>query len=73
MDYITNLKTYRKKANLTQQEVADKLNIPRTQLVRYEQGLNELPIRYLLQLCKIYKTTPNKILGWTELPYEGDS
>lgn len=64
MDYLPNLKTYRKKAKLTQQEVANKLDIPRTQLVRYEKGLNELPIRYLIEMCKIYGTTPNEMLSF---------
>lgn len=64
MEYVPNLKTYRKRAKLTQQEVADRLDIPRSQLIRYEKGINELPIRYLIKLCKIYDTTPNEILSY---------
>ena len=63
MKYIENLRYYRKKAGLTQQQVAEQLNIPQTQIVRYEQGKNELPIRYLIALCKLYNTTPNDMLG----------
>lgn len=65
MNYINNLKLYRIKANLTQEQVANALNIPRTQLVRYEMGKNEIPIRYLLELCKLYKVTPNEILSFS--------
>lgn len=64
MPYVSNLRHYRQDAGLTQQEVADKLEIPRTQLIRYEQGQNELPIRYLIKLCKIYHKTPNEMLGY---------
>ena len=64
MDYVQNLKRYRQIANLTQEQAAEKLLIPRTQLVRYEKGINEIPIRYLIELCKLYKTTPNDILGF---------
>ena len=64
MEYIANLKKYRKQAKLTQQEVADRLDIPRSQLLRYEKGVNELPIRYLIKLCKIYNITPNEMLSY---------
>lgn len=68
MDYLQKLKDYRKAANLTQQEVAELLQIPQSQIVRYEQGKNELPIRYLIQLCTIYGITPNDILGFNVAP-----
>ncbi len=64
MEYVPNLKAYRKRAKLTQQEVADRLDIPRSQLIRYEKGINELPIRYLVKLCRIYNTTPNEMLSY---------
>ena len=64
MNYLQKLKSYRKAANLTQQEVAELLQIPQSQIVRYEQGKNELPLRYLIQLCKIYGITPNDLLDF---------
>ena len=64
MEYVANLRHYRQNAGMTQQQVAETLQIPRTQLVRYEQGKNELPIRYLIELCKLYNTTPNDMLGF---------
>ena len=67
MEYVLNLKADRKQAKLTQQEVADRLDIPRSQLIRYEKGINELPIRYLIKLCRIYNTTPNEMLSYQSL------
>lgn len=56
----------RQKKGLTQQEAAAALGLQQQQLSRYEQGKNELPIRYLIELCKLYEVTPNWILGWDE-------
>jgi len=63
MDYISNLKRIRKEKGYTQTEIAEHLGVPQTQIVRYEQGINELPIRYLIQLCYLYKVSSDTILN----------
>lgn len=66
MDYIAKLQEARKKAGYSQYDVAEKLNIPQPQISRYEQEKNELPIRYLIEFCRLYNVTPNWVLGWEE-------
>lgn len=39
MDFVEKLKTLRKEANLTQQEVADKLYVSRSLYAKYESGI----------------------------------
>lgn len=60
------LKKFREKAKITQREAAESIGIDQRQWSRYENGTNELPLRYLLKLCRKYNTTPNDILGFDE-------
>ncbi len=60
--YYERLKEARKKAKLTQKFVADQLGIPDTQLIRYEKGINELPLRYFREMCRIYQVSADDIL-----------
>ena len=56
--------------DLTQQQVAEVLGTSQTMYARYERGANEMPVRHLVTLCKLYNisadylldTTPNKRL-----------
>ncbi len=66
MDYITNIVEVRKKKNESQSRIAEILGIPQQQYSRYENGKNELPIRYLIILCKHWKISADYILGLNE-------
>ena len=57
------LKEFRKKRNLSQKEVAESIGIDQRQWSRYENGINEFPVRYLKQICKIYNFSADEILG----------
>ncbi len=63
MKYIKIIKDLREDNDLTQQQVADFLGTSQTMYARYERGANELPIRHLLKLCKLYNVTADHILG----------
>ena len=63
MQYVERLKEARKSAGLTQQTVAKHLGIPSTQVVRYEKGINEIPVRYLCEMCKLYGVSADWVLG----------
>ena len=63
MKYIKIIKDLREDNDLTQQEVADYLGTSQTMYARYERGANELPIRHLIKLCKLYKVSSDYILG----------
>jgi transcriptional regulator with XRE-family HTH domain len=57
-----NLRFLRQKSNLSQQEAAENLGIPRTTLGDYERGHTEPSLDMLLALAKIYKVEVSHLL-----------
>jgi len=55
------LKNARYQAGLSQQEVADQLNTTATVVSRWERGVSYPDQGFLLQLCHLYKITPEEI------------
>lgn len=52
--YNERLREIREDRDLKQDTVAKAIGISQKQYSRYELGINELPIRYLIKLCKYY-------------------
>lgn len=65
MDYVNRMKNLREDADFTQEYVAHFLGTSQTMYARYERGANELPIRHLLSLCKLYNVSADYLLGLT--------
>ncbi|PHU40236.1 transcriptional regulator [Pseudobutyrivibrio ruminis] len=63
MNYIRRLKDLREDSDYTQEYIASVLGTSQTMYARYERGANELPIRHLITLCKLYKVSSDYILG----------
>lgn len=63
VDYIRRIKDMREDSDYTQTYVADKLGISQTMYARYERGANALPIRHLIELCKLYSASSDYLLG----------
>ena len=61
--YVRKIRDLREDHDLTQQQVADYLGTSQTMYARYERGANELPIRHLISLCKLYHVSADFILG----------
>lgn len=61
--YIKQIRNLRQDADYTQKYVAYYLGISQTMYARYERGANELPIRHLISLCKLYNVSSDYILG----------
>ena len=53
----------REDKDLTQQNVADILDIGRTMYRRYELGETEIPIRHLKKLCILYGVSADYVLN----------
>jgi len=53
----------RKINKLSQEKVAEILFIPQQQYSRYESGKNEIPVRYIITLCKFYNISADWLLG----------
>ncbi len=63
MNYNESLKKIREKKGKTQNEIANELNTTQQQYWKYEKGIQELPVRHLITLSKIYQVTTDEILG----------
>lgn len=61
------IRDLREDADLTQKDIADKLNEHLTTYVRWESGETELPIHILKKLCEIYKVSADYIIGITDI------
>lgn len=53
----------RKKKGLSQKKVAEILGIPQQQYSRYENGKFEIPVRYIITLCRFYGISSDWLLG----------
>ena len=61
--YQERIRALREDHDLTQEQVAAYLGTSQTMYARYERGANELPIRHLIALCRLYHVSSDQILG----------
>lgn len=59
---MNNLKAIRKIKNLTQEDVANKLNIARTTYQSYENGFNEMNYDILKKISKLFDVSIDYLL-----------
>ena len=71
-NYYRRLRDLREDHDLSQQQVADYLQMKQPQYCRYERGLRDIPTDVLIRLAKMYKTSTDYILGLTNIskPYD---
>ena len=62
-EYSEIIRELREDNDFTQQEIADILGTTQQVYSRYEKGINEMPIRHIITLCKFYKVSSDYILG----------
>ena len=62
-DYTERIRDLREDHDLTQQAVAEYLGTTQQVYSRYEKGVNEMPIRHLIALCRYYNVSADYILG----------
>ena len=63
---MIRLKELRKSLNLTQEEVAKKLNIKQNTYSQYENFQREPSIELLIRLAKLFDTSIDYIVGLTD-------
>ena len=56
------LKKYRETADLTLQEVADKIGVASQNIHKHELGLTAIPLQQLIELAKVYGVTIYDVL-----------
>lgn len=66
--YQKRIRDLREDRDLTQTNIATALGIRQRVYSRYETGFNEMPIRHLITLCKLYNVSADYILGFTDTP-----
>lgn len=64
--FKNNLYYFRTKANLTQQELADKILVSRSAIARYEQGYDSPSLNTLIRLATSLDCTVNDLVCGTE-------
>lgn len=64
--YYEIIKDLRTDNDFTQTQLAEFLGITQQVYSRYERGINEIPIRHLIALCKFYKVSADYILGLSD-------
>lgn len=62
-EYYEIIRELREDSDLSQREIAEYLGTTQQVYSRYEKGINEMPIRHLIALCKFYDVTADYILG----------
>lgn len=65
---INRLKEIRKIRNLTENELANYLNISKSKYINYEKDINNIPITALPEICKYLNISADYILGLTNNP-----
>ena len=71
-NYYPRLRDLREDHDLSQQQVADFLQMKQPQYSRYERGLRDIPTDILIRLAQLYQTSTDYILGLTNTnrPYK---
>lgn len=62
MEQTVNLKRFRQRFGITQDAAAKTIGIDQRQWNRYENGINELPLRYLKSICQKFNISADWIL-----------
>lgn len=65
-EYWEILRDLREDHDLKQADVAKLLHTTQQVYSRYENGVNEMPIRHLRTLCAYYKVSADEVLGLKE-------
>ena len=66
--YWEILRELREDRDIKQYTIAAALGIDQRVYYRYENGVNELPLRHLKALCQYYQVSADYILGLTNDP-----
>lgn len=61
-----NIRLYRKKANMTQKQLAEKLGVKNTAVSNWENGQNSIDTELLFRVCDVFGITINQIYGIEE-------
>lgn len=61
--YYEIIRDLREDNDLKQSDIAKILETTQQVYSRYEKGINEMPVRHIITLCKFYNVSADYILG----------
>lgn len=61
--YYEIIRELREDRDLNQEDIAKILGTTQQVYSRYENGINEMPVRHIITLCKYYNVSADYILG----------
>lgn len=64
---VTKIKAFREKQNMTQKELADKVNVRRETIVRLEKGKYNPSLKLAADIAKVFNTAIENIFSYEEL------
>ena len=67
-----NIRKYRKERGMTQEDLAEKLNLTLGTISKWERGSSEPEISYLMQLAQIFHVSLDALLGFTIRSHNAD-
>ena len=67
-EYWEVIRALREDRDIKQSEIANILGTTQQVYSRYENGINEMPIRHLITLCQFYHVSADYILGLSTSP-----
>ena len=66
--YPEILRDLREDRDYTQAQIAQVLGTTQQVYSRYENGINEMPVRHLRRLCEFYQVSADFVLGLPSFP-----
>lgn len=63
---VTKIKAFREKQNMTQKELADKVNVRRETIVRLEKGKYNPSLKLAADIAKVFNTAIENIFSYEE-------
>ena len=68
MQHYTRLRDLREDADLTQEQLVQKLGMYKTTYTNYEQGKREPPFDFIIKIAKFYNVSIDYIAGFINEP-----
>lgn len=59
----SRIRRYRKENGLTQEQLADKINVTKNRVSNWEQGINRPDADILADICRALNESPSNLLG----------
>lgn len=70
---FTNIKIYRKKAGLTQEELASRVNVRRETILHLENGKYNPSLKMAMEIAKVFNAQVEELFWFEEIQSENNN